>query len=351
MSKQTRTPDPLAGRSLYAQVQSLAKPDGAECQFGAAGILSPPAGDSQLAMFELTEPMRFPGEGDDEPDCPYSPNARMVWRLGDGAYGGLEFAAPHTLYHPTALRSGPAAVGLAPLAVGQRCYAWLNRQSGRWEAIAAPLLWRRFEMTAALTCGQQAAAVAYSYDADGERIDDAPPAETLIVYDSLECFSKMTTASGDRGALGLALFWPDRQRWEIAQMQTPGDFWGTLEGDLQVGDDSQTVRLAADGVATGYDVFGSNHGPTLVAHQPEGGGTRPFSGREGDAVYCRWDTRRARYQIVWVEPNDLEWQSLDVVTRTTLSINFGAQTFQHRHFTRQIRLPPWITIGAEVERL
>lgn len=50
------------------------------------------------------------------------------------------------------------------------------------------------------------------------------------------------------------------------------------------------------------------------------------------------------------EPNDLDWQPLDVVMRTTLSIDFNAETFQHRHFTRQIKLPPWTDIGPEVAR-
>ena len=53
--------------------------------------------------------------------------------------------------------------------------------------------------------------------------------------------------------------------------------------------------------------------------------------------------------IVAVEPNDFDWQTLDVVTRTTLTIDFNAQTFTHRYYTRQIQLPPWVTIGNEVQ--
>jgi hypothetical protein len=52
---------------------------------------------------------------------------------------------------------------------------------------------------------------------------------------------------------------------------------------------------------------------------------------------------------VLVESNDFDWQTLDVVTRTTLSIDFDAKTFTHRYYTRQITIPPCVTIGDEVQ--
>ena len=337
---------------LYAQVQRLARPGAAdEAQYGAGGLsfAAPPA--ALVALFELTEPLQFPGEGDDEPDVPYSENARLVWLLPADTYGGVDHARPQTLYHPTVLRSAGAAVGVAPLCVGQRCYAWFNRQSGRWEALAMPLLWRRFEMTAALTCGTSATALAFAYDAAGQKITAGPPAETIAVHDALACFSKMPTANGDPGALGLALFWPDRGRWEIAAMQTPGDFWGTLAGDLHAWDIGQQVRVGSGGVLGGYSVFGAQHGPLIDALNPAGGGNEAahcHSGRSGDRVFCRWDIRAGHYWIMAVEPNDFDWPTLDVVTRTTVTIDFDAKTFTHRYYTRQIQLPPWTSVSAEV---
>ena len=63
----------------------------------------------------------------------------------------------------------------------------------------------------------------------------------------------------------------------------------------------------------------------------------------------RWDTRAGQYYMVLVEPNDFDWQALDVVTRTTLTIDFDAKTFTHRYYTRQITIPPWATVGEEVQ--
>jgi len=37
------------------------------------------------------------------------------------------------------------------------------------------------------------------------------------------------------------------------------------------------------------------------------------------------------------------------VTRTFLDINFDAKTFHHHHYTRQIKVPPFVEIGGEVE--
>ena len=349
------TPQPASDSNstgLFAQVQRLARPGAAdEAQYGAAGVSFAAPPPALVALFELTEPLRFPGDGDDEPDVPYSENARLVWLMPDDTYGGVDYSRPHTLYHPTALRAGGSAVGLAPLIAGQRCQGWFNRQSGRWEVLAGPLLWRRFEMTDALTCGSHAAAKTFTYDALGQKISDEPPAETITVHDALAGFSKMPTTNGDPGALGLALFWPDKARWEIAAMQTPGDFWGKLEGNLHAWNGGQQVRVGSAGVMNGYNVFGSNHGPLIDAVNPAGGGNEAaylFSGRSGDRVFCRWDIRAGVYAIVAVEPNDFDWQTLDVVTRTTLTIDFDAKTFTHRYYTRQIQLPPWTTLGNEV---
>jgi hypothetical protein len=342
-------------RGLYAQVQRLARPGAAdEAQYGSAGLTFPAAAETLLGLFELSEPMRFPDPDDpDAPDVPYAENARLVWfNGGENTYGGPDLARGATLYQPAALRVGASAVGLPPLTAGQRCYAWLNRQSGRWEVLEPGLRWRRFEMTAALGCGGSAEATAFVYNAQGQKIADRPPAHTILAVDAQSQFSKMATAAGDAGALGVALYLPDRDTWEIAAMQTPGDFWGTLDGDLHRWDLGQTVRVGPDGVLGGYDVFGPNHGPTITAYNPPGGGNRAaycWSGAAGDRCYCRWDVRRAHYWIMLVEPNDRDWQTLDVVTRTALTIDFQNQTFDCRYYTRPIQLPPWTTLGEEVE--
>ena len=133
-------------------------------------------------------------------------------------------------------------------------------------------------------------------------------------------------------------------------MQTPGDFWGTLKQDMHNWDDSQVVTKAT--LLDGYDVFGDAHGDEIEAADPTGGGNhaeRLWSGRQGDRVLCRWDMRAGEYYMVLVEPNDFGWQTPNVVTRTTLAIDFDAKTFTHRYYTRQITIPPGVTIGDEVQ--
>ena len=61
-------------------------------------------------------------------------------------------------------------------------------------------------------------------------------------------------------------------------------------------------------------------------------------------MFCKWDVENARYWIMLVEPNDEDWMTLDVVTQ--ISVNFVAQTYTYT--TRQIKLPPWSTIGVAV---
>lgn len=357
MSQSSRAAEATArsGFDLYSQVQRLARPGAVgEAQFGSGGLTFPAAAETLLGLFALTEPMVFPDPNDPQsPDVPYSPHAQALWfNAGANVYGGADYSRDETLYHPTALRQDGAAVGQPPLAVGQRCYAWFNRQSGRWEVLCAPPTWCRFEMTEGLTCGLSATARAYTFDAAGTQVDDQPPAQSIVVYDGQSQFSKMPTVSGDAGALGIAQFMPDRNRWEIVAMQTPGDFWGTLEDTLRRGDAARLVRALEGGVLGGYSVFGSNHGPTLNAYNPSCRSTGPdywFSGRAGDRVFCRWDIRQAQYWILAVEPNDQDWQPWDLVVRTSLSIDFNAHTFDHHFYTRQIKLPPWLTVGDEVE--
>ncbi|MFZ5828746.1 MAG: hypothetical protein ACOY3P_01595 [Planctomycetota bacterium] len=346
-------------RGLSRQVQRLKGwPVPVQSHAGAAGLgFVPPAG-THLGLFELVEEMAFPEQNPASgADVPLSLRARLVWLLGDKTYGGTAHSPDVMLYHPTVLRAADgSAVGMPPLAAGQRCYGWYNRQSGRWEAILPPQFFCRFEMTAALSMGGGAEALAFTFDADGQRIEAGPPAQTIVVYDVMQRHSKMATSEGDEGAIGIARFMPDRARWEIVSMQTPGDFWGELRQPLSTSAPSVSVRVLTEGgypwVLGGYNPFGPNHGEEITAFNPlsdTSGTKRWHAGRVGDVCYCRWDMRRSFYWIVAITPNDANWQTLGVVTRTTLSIDFYTKQYWHRYYTRQIKLPPWVSIGPEVE--
>lgn len=317
----------------------------------------------QVALFQLTEAIQMPGDA--AHGVPFTENARRVlyiespdypWASG---YGHLDWDyTPETIHFPTYRRRATGVEGqsepwgMPPLATGERVHCIFNIQAFRWEAIEPAMRVCRFEMTASLISGAYAYATPYWYDDEGTRVDG----EGITVYDANEKYSKMATTSGDTGALGIAQWMPDKSRWEIVDMQTPGDFWGTLEGDMHKWDGSMPVRVWTSltddviGVTSGYNVFQANHGLTITVHNvmPEEYGG--MSGREDGSVFCKWNTKWARYEFAFVEPSDLDWPMLDVVTRTSLSINFNAQTFQHRHFTRRIKLPPWTEIGPEVER-
>jgi hypothetical protein len=299
----------------------------------------------------------MPGESDSH-GVPFSDHAYRVSYRDTSGYTLDGEPTPETVHFPTYRRRATGVYeqtepwGMPPLSVGQRVHCVFNAQAFRWEALVPPSPTIRFEMTAALTCGESAAATPYWYDDAGSRVDG----ESITVYDANEKYSKMATGSGDTGALGVAQWMPDKSRWEIVDMQTPGDFWGTLDYDLQSHDNSQDVTVTNDlgyvsGMLGGYCIFQGNFGNTIRVYSPQiAYDTGRFAGREGDAVLCRWSMKDAIYYFADIVPNDLDWQTLDVVTRTSLSINFGAQTFVHRHYTRQIKLPPWTQIGPEVER-
>lgn len=331
----------------------------AEGWYGASGWGVYPSEPEILALFELAEPFRIP-QSAEEGDSPFSPAARMLWRLPEGGYVGGLMGRPHTLYWPVCPRSGSAPVGPPPLAPPARCTARWNRQSGRWEVIAPAPIWRRFEMTAGLSCGQSAEARTIVFDHQGGEHRGTPPGEVIMVYDSLAMFSKPPTAAEAAGAMGMAVFAADRNRWEIVAMQTPADFLGTLAQDCHRWDTTAAVWPQLNTLSAGYNPFGAGVSQPTIVMNIAGGGNQTigpplhlpaqwFSGREGDRVLCRWHIRGGYYYLAGIEPNDLDYQPLDVLTRTTLTIDFAGQSFSHRRYARQIRLPPWTTIGPEVE--
>ncbi|MFZ5831958.1 MAG: hypothetical protein ACOY3P_17885 [Planctomycetota bacterium] len=318
----------------------------------------PPAA-AQLGIFELIEEMMFPAEAGQVPRCL---RARLVTLVGEEEYGTVPDMITPVLTHeevmiyfPTVLRDGSGnPVGMPLLPAGHRCIAWRNPRTAHWEAIGQPQLVTRFEMTAALAWGGSAEALAYCYDADGQKIESGPPAQTITVHDVMQNHSKMASQAGDTGAIGLARLMTDRGTWEILHMQTPGDFWGELKASLSDSSPSATVEVLQMG---GYDWTLGGYNPfqsvkTITAYNPladSSGNVRMHTGAVGDYCFCRWDMRRAFYWIMIVEPNAENWQTLDVVTRTTLSIDFYTKQYWHRYYTRQIKLPPFVTIGAEVE--
>jgi len=340
--------------------RAMREGSGEESWFCSAGWGFYPGGGEVFALFELAQPFRMP-QSADEGDVPFSPAARMLWHLPNGSVGGCDLGVPQTLYWPTCGRRQGQPVGPPPLAPPARCTARWNRQSGRWELIAPAPPWRRFEMTAALSCGGSAEARTIVFDHQGTEHRGTPPGETITVHDALALFSKPPTAGNDPGALGIALFAPDRNRWEIVAMQTPGDFFGTLAQDCHRWDVTAAVWPEVHTLSGGYNPFGPSAAlPTIVLNVAGAGNqtigpplylpAQWFSGRQGDRVLCRWHIRGGHYLIAGVEPNDLDYQPLEVLTRTTLTINFSAQSFTHRRFARQIKLPPWTTIGPEEER-
>lgn len=339
--------------------RAIREGSGAEMWFGTAGWGVYPSERETLALFELAEPFRFP-QSAEEGDSPLSPAARMLWRLPGGGYVGGLMGRPHTLYWPLCPRHAGAPVGPPPLAPPAQCTARWNRQSGRWEVIAPAAIWRRFEITAGLSCGQSAEARTIVFDHQGNEHRGTPPGETITVYDALAMFSKPPTAGDTAGAIGMAVFAADRNRWEIVAMQTPGDFLGTLAQDCRRWDTTAAVWPQLNTLSAGYNPFGSAVSQPTIVMNIAGGGNQTIgpplhlpaqwcSGRQGDRVLCRWHIRGGYYYLAGVEPNDLDYQPLDLLTRTTLTIDFAGQSFTHRRYARKIRLPPWTTIGPEVE--
>ena len=112
----------------------------------------------------------------DEPDVPYTQAAKQVWLShSDDQYGGIAHSPQTTLYHPTAFRDAAGLpTGTPTFGAGMRCYAWYNRQSGRWEIIAPALCVVQIELSATLAPGDSSV-TAYLLD------DPAVPEITVYV--------------------------------------------------------------------------------------------------------------------------------------------------------------------------
>lgn len=223
--------------------------------------------------------------------------------------------------------------------VGAPCVIIWNAGDQCWQL--EPMSLFRFEMLQAKEDGG-AATVRIDPTVEGDCGGET------TVYDSQYLFSKMATTSGDTGAIGFAAYDSAADRYEILTMQNPVSFWGTLQADFPSVAPYVAVTYSA-AVGGGYNVFQSNHGTTIDAYGHTGHHGYVYSGKTGDHVLCWWNVGLHRYDILVIEPNDNGWQTLDVVTRTSLTIDFNAKTFDHHYYTRQIKVPPFVTIGDEVE--
>ena len=194
-------------------------------------------------------------------------------------------------------------VPVATMSVGGVTVLWedINRGAKRWRA--ADLI--RFEMVASLTVGGSAEVLATVWD--GALWSGVGGTVKFTVYDFQQRFSKMATISGDVGALGYAQYRPDKDAFEIVSMQTPADFWGTLDGPLETTEVSGAVTVyspgAVNAVFRGYDYFGINQGGTITCYNPVANqNSYWWAGSADDYCFCKWDVKRSRYWIQQMEP-------------------------------------------------
>jgi hypothetical protein len=211
-----------------------------------APLHAPPG--TLIGLYELTQSMVYPdGTHMDEPDVPYTEGAKQVWLShSDDQYGGTAYSPGTTLYHPTVLRNAAGLpMGTPALCAGMRCYAWYNRQSGRWEILAPALNLARIELSATLMPGDASVAALL--------IDD-PAAPEITVYANAADYYGVGRAGsetpGHAGTLGWAIFSPVRSRWEIAALQAKLLSEGKADEAIATGS-TGTVSLWWKDYATG----------------------------------------------------------------------------------------------------
>ena len=68
----------------------------------------------------------------------------------------------------------------------------------------------------------------------------------------------------------------------------------------------------------------------------------------GEKVIVSYDRQEDRWTVLAADFTT-RYQNLDVVTGVTLSINWQTQIYTLQYTTRQIQLPPWVTIGPPVQ--
>jgi len=162
--------------------------------------------------------------------------------------------------------------------------------------------------------------------------------EPITVVDFLRRHSKPATPDGVVGAYGIAWNPHDgpidlpnvgsRPVWEILAMQTPDDFYGRLEGNLDTSDASEYVTVFRPDGTTGHQTVGPGGydyflaGDSQLVWNPPAdwnSGTSSFdgylfAGETGDVVRCSWNMRESKYYITQIEPNKRGWTGQTVVT-------------------------------------
>lgn len=266
-----------------------------EAEYGTAGITFHAGRETLLGLFELTGAMIYPDPGQSDPDepTPYAEEAKAVWlNHVDNEYGGLDYSKETTLYHPAAFRNeGRVAIGHPPCASGQRCFAWYNRQSGRWEMLTPPLDVWRFELKDDVDPGQQA--TAYLLPWTGSDYQYQPDVE-FEIYDTVGKFWGFGRAGSDPGTRGYAKYMPDSDRWEILQMPC-GPRWFELTQNLFPGTSSVD---AEDERGNAYTLYMKSQDPGAIARNLGIG--RAGSGQyqvAGTQVWAVWNTRNSRWEI------------------------------------------------------
>ena len=206
--------------------------------------------ETLIGLFELTGEMVYPTAEDESwppglagpPDVPYTEDAKQVWvNHGENEYGRTSASPDTTLYHPACFRDDDGApVGVPTFCAGQRCYAWYNPQSGRWEIMAPALDVIRFELGDDLTAisGGSSDSIVLRKIGGGLDGDDDMP---ITVCDVFGRFYARGGSGSTMGCMGYALWLPDMERWEIIAMER--NVWvGKLEGTLSP-EGSATVSL------------------------------------------------------------------------------------------------------------
>lgn len=283
---------------------------------------------------------------------PYGRQTKGIYQIGQvipamvaltGLYSDLQETWVQQGQNPGVSTAGhPKVVSLSPLLTDPVSILYDdNGKAITWMAMHGECI-ARIEMTDALSRGgaESAEAMLFSWNHAEDEWNEEP---IITVYNTQHlAFSKPATAEGDRGADGWVIWCVDRNRWELLWLEIPGFFFATLDGTLSHGDASTTVTVTD--VISGYNLWNANYGTSETVWNPvafSGGGgaiTHWFAGYDGDACLCRWDERDAKFWIFAIEPNDAEWQDLDVV----VDVDFVTPAFT----TKGIRLPPWTPVPA-----
>lgn len=249
---------------------------------------APPA--ALIGLYELTQALVYPdGTETDEPDVPYTQGAKQVWLShGDDQYGGIAHSPQTTLYHPTAFRNAAGLpMGTPTFGAGMRCYAWYNRQSGRWEIIAPALCVVQIELSATLAPGDSSV-TAYLLD------DPAVPEITVYVNsaDYLGFGRAGSETYGHAATLGLAIWSPVRGRWEILTLRAKLISEGKADEAINTGS-TGTVSLWWKDYATGNLVDSGQDVTALNWLWPN---IAP-----GDKVIVSYDRQENRWSVIGTE--------------------------------------------------